>query len=86
MSGDTKDIKQGCPSQAISAQALEVAINFDLLSPVIKIMFAWDVLVRIAIAVGAPEAQRLGQTAKWLLPRREIDVEVGAMQLFFRYC
>ena len=49
-------------------------------------MFAWDILVRIAIAAGFPEAQRLGQTAKWLLPRRDIDVDVGAMQLFFSGC
>ena len=31
------------------------------------IMFTGDFLIQIAIAIGFPEAQRLGQTAKWLL-------------------
>ena len=34
------------------------------------------VFVQIAIAAGFPVAQRLGQTARWLLPRRDTDVKV----------
>ena len=46
-------------------------------------MFALEIFLRIAIAAGFPEAQRLGQAAKWLSPRREVEVAVGAVELFF---